>query len=168
MRYRMLFPIVGLFALLTIQSGCSFSGHSYYYESLADQKYPKTKEVTIRHLNAGDFDSLRREEYADYDVIGKSSFVGAMEDDGPLRFFAKSKGANVVFISREYESTAHISGVIATPQQSTTYHSGNVYSNQGSAVYSGTSTQYSTQYQPYTLPVTRYTQTAWYLRKKNN
>jgi serine protease Do len=146
-------------------SACA-SGHKEFYQPYVDVK----TLPDVQTLAPGEKPKVFSSSDLDRDVkiaisrgfkpIGHSSFNGKMESESAVVQQAQQTGAVLVLVSSKFVETRSITTPLFIPNNQTTYSSGSVYGNYGSANYSGMSTTYGTTVVPITTQQQRYDQTA--------
>jgi len=155
-------PKLGFCLLLltsVILNGCGPNGFLKHYVGTKYEPLPNSEPVSVVFPSTPEGSKL----------IGTSDFVSCNgEKDREAISAARKVGANYVAWNADYLDTSTTSGVmpITTPTTTTTYHSGSVWGNGGSASYSGYSTTHGskTTYIPYTKTRHWYKYTAKFYR----
>jgi serine protease Do len=160
-------------ALLIV--ACAFlstcSGHKQFYKAYFDTK----TMPDVQLLGEGEAPKLFSSDDLDRDVkvavskgfwpVGASSFNGPLGSDGEIVDQAKEVGAVLVLVKVRFSENRKITYPIFVPNNQTTYTSGTVYGNRGSASYSGTNTTYGSTVIPVDTVQQRYDQAAVFLVK---
>lgn len=152
-------------------TACASSGFQQYYKPIVD-----TRTLTeVQLLEPGETPKIFSSNDLQRDVkvaisrgyrpVGQSSFNGEIESEKALMKQAQSVGAVLVLINSKFTENRKITTPVFVPNNQTTYSSGSVYGTSGSAMYSGTSTTYSSTVVPITTHQERYNQTAVYFVK---
>ena len=168
-----------LLALIATFQGCTSNVEKFYQANLVPEEVlldlemleePNEPQI-IRldrqaHTNMPDPAGMKSNGYV---VLGFSSFSGPAMTDAEAKRFAKKIGATHVISSQTYRNTNSGSVPITTYTPNTTYHSGTVYSNYGTASYSGTSygTTASTTHVPYSVNIYEVFASFWAKKKSS-
>lgn len=143
---------------------CASPGHRQFYSQSAPTKYPPTSRLRIFEYQNVDLQEVYELLFADFLVIGRSSFDGPYENPEKSASFAKSIGTDVFISTSQFKETRTSFVTVSIPTASTTYVSG--YSGSGS--FYGTATTYGTQQTTVPIQVNRYDQNGYFLRNVNN
>lgn len=143
--------------------GCATLGHKEFYRQVAPTKYPPTQEVMVFEYSNVDLRKIYDLLFADFLIIGRSSFNGPYESPAHSTSFAQSIGTDVFLSTSQFKDTRTSFVGLSTPTSSTTYISG--YSGTGS--FYGTATTYGTSTTTVPITVNRYDQDGLYLRNVN-
>lgn len=164
-----LFAVFAIFVL----AGCAQSGYKEFYRpndlnANANLLFAENGEPPKLHSTSYDkFSEIQASLFVDgYDIIGTSSFNGALGREKDIRNQAKKVRATLVLMANKYTSTEILTHSQYVPTSSTTYHDGSLQgSNGGSAKYSGTSTTYGGSFVTSKSAHRRYDQVAVYYAK---
>lgn len=163
-----------LAVLISALQGCTSNVEKFYVantlvsesdlfdlETLVEPNEPEIIRLPYEE-HFGNFDPAGMSSN-NFKPLGESSFSGPAMTDAEAKRFAQKIGATHVIASQSYRNTNSGAVPMTTYTPNTTYHSGNVYSNYGTASYSGTSygTTASTTYIPYSVNIYKVYATFW-------
>lgn len=150
---------------------CASSGQRKFYEEYVNidelkevQTLAKGEEPTI--IFAADLQrEIKIARSKGYIPIGGASFNGTPDSESAIAKHAKSWGAVLVLVSSKFTNTATTTTPLLLPTTQTTTGSGTIYSSQGSATLSGSTTTRGTVAVPITTTERRFDQATVYFVK---
>ena len=164
-------------------SGCSVNNFSDFYNSepLDENEFYRNTGIVKVIETSNTLQKVDKYLKNGYIILGTSHFLGEWENRSNAVDTAKDKGASIVIIQSNFLGTEEKKYVIAVPVANTTYHSGRIntsshsYGNIGNTYYSGnswghgsysgTSTQWSTEYMYGSYIVAKFEQLAVFMAK---
>ncbi|MBQ7159963.1 MAG: hypothetical protein IJS09_11165 [Treponema sp.] len=153
---------LSLFFCMFMFLSCASSSYKDFYTSSAPMEFEATENVYIFDYGTANIDEVYQLLFSDFFIIGKSGFLGPMEDPADAEDFAKELGADVFISCQKFYETYNYTYTTSTPTTSTT----SVYDSKGKYIGSTTTRGYEETLN--TASVNRYNQDGYFLKNVNH